>query len=198
VTYHLDSNWLDSNWYEKISVQRSESPQGLVAEYSHFNRHGLTFSEPNAKALVIDEVGFRQTASADTLFTYIRGGGLYNWTRYTDFNTGGTNTNWNVYLLGDQQLSRPDPGLPYGGWYGGFSVMESPSNVNVFRRYYEVRLYDKAPFKSRPSDQFAIVATHSLFSDDARRASILRGAYPPPKDASSLAVTYAMKLWHGI
>ena len=78
------------------------------------------------------------------LYAYCQG--VYSSRRIAHFNTGGTNTNWNVYLLGDQQLSRPDPGLPYGGWYGGFSVMESPSNVNVFRRYYEVRLYDKAPY----------------------------------------------------
>src|SRR6202021_2714039 len=47
VTYHLDSDW-----YDKIGVQRSESPQGVVQEYSYFNPHGLTFTEPNVKALV--------------------------------------------------------------------------------------------------------------------------------------------------
>jgi porin len=192
VTYHFDANW-----YEKIGVQRSVSPQGLIQEYTYFNRHGLTFSEPNAKSLVIDEVGFRQTPSADTLSTYIRGGGLYNWTQYTDFNTGGTNPNWNVYLLGDQQLSRPDSGLPYRGWYGGFTIMESPSDVNVFRSYYEVRLYDISPFKSRPADQFNIVGTHSLFSRDARQYYIDQGLYPPQKDTTSVTAAYAYKVTHG-
>jgi porin len=193
VTYHFDANW-----YDKIGVQRSESPQGLVQEYSYFNPHGVTFSEPNAKALVIDEVGFRQTASADTLSTYIRGGGLYNWTQYTDFNMRGTNTNWNVYLLGDQQLSRPDPGRSYRGWYGGFSVMESPSNVNVFRSYYEARVYNISPFASRPADQFNIVGTYTTFSKDARQYFINLGTYPPQKNTTSMTMGYACKVAHGI
>jgi porin len=189
LTYHFDANW-----YEKIGVQRSLSPQGVVQEYSDFNRHGLTFSEPGVKALVIDEAGFRQNASADTYSTYIRAGGLYNWTQYTDFSTGGTATNWNAYLLADQQLTRPSSALAYRGWYGGFTVMESPSNVNVFRSYYEVRLYDIGPFESRPADQFDIVATHALFSGDARQFYIEQGVYPPQKDTSSVTMSYAYKL----
>jgi porin len=193
VTYHLNSNW-----YEKIGVQRSESPQGLVAEYTEFNQHGLTFTESDAKALLIDEVGFRQTATSDEFFTYVRMGGLYNWTQYHDFSTGGTNPNWNAYLLGDRQLSRPDSDLPYRGWYGGFSFMESPSNVNVFRTYYEARFYDIAPFKSRPADQFDIVATHTLFSGDARQSYIDQGVYPPQKDTTSVTLSYAIKPTHGV
>jgi porin len=192
VTYNFDSNW-----YEKIGVQRSESPQGLVAEYSYFNRHGLTFSEHLAKALVIDEVGFRQIATSDEFFTYIRVGGLYNWTRYTDFNTGGASPNWNAYLLGDRQFSRPDSGRPYRGWYGGFSVMESPSNVNVFRNYYEARVYNIGPFKSRPADQANIVATYSLFSRDARHYYIDRGVYPSQKDTASVTLSYTYKAARG-
>jgi porin len=191
VTYHFNANW-----YEKIGVQRSESAHGLIAEYSYFNPHGLTFSEPNAKALVIDEVGFRQTASADSLSTYIRGGGLYNWTQYTDFNTRGTNTNWNVYLLGDQQFSRPELGRPYRGWYGGFTVMESPSDVNVFSSYYEARVYDISPF-GRPFDQFNIVGTYATFSNDARQHYINQGVYPPRNDTASVSMSYAFKLAHG-
>jgi porin len=193
VTYHLDSNW-----YDKIGVQRSESPQGVVQEYSYFNPHGFTFTEPNVKALVIDEVGFRQTATSNEFSTYVRLGGLYNWTQYTDFSTGRTNTNWNVYLLGDQQLTRPDSALPYRGWYGGFSVMESPSDVNVFRTYYELRIYDISPFASRPFDQFNIVATHSLFSGDARQYYIDQGVYPPQKDTTSVTMGYAYKIAHGM
>jgi porin len=192
VTYHLDSNW-----YDKIGVQRSESPQGVIQEYSYLNPHGLTFTEPKVKALVIDELGFNQTATSNEFSTYVRLGGLYNWTQYTDFSTGRTNTNWNVYLLGDQQLTRPDSALPYRGWYGGFSFMESPSDVNVFRTYYEARIYDISPFASRPFDQFNIVATHSVFSGDARQYYINQGVYPPQKDTTSVTVGYAYKATHG-
>jgi porin len=192
VTYHLDSKW-----YDKIGVQRSVSPEGLVQDYSHFDRHGLAFTEPNAKALVIDEVGFRQTATSDEFFTYVRMGGLYNWTQYRDFTTGGTSTNWNTYLLADRQFIRADADLPYRGWYGGFSVMESPSNVNVFRSYYEARVYDIAPFKSRPADQFNVVSTYSLFSGDARQYYFKQGFYPPRKSTASVTMAYAYKVTHG-
>jgi len=47
--------------------------------------------------------------------------------------------------------------------------MESPSNVNVFRSYYEARVYNISPFENRPADQFNMVATYSVFSRDARQ-----------------------------
>jgi porin len=80
--------------------------------------------------------------------------------------------------------------------YGGFTVMESPSNVNVFRSYYEARLYDIGPFESRPEDQFNIVGTHALFSGDARQFYIEQGVYPPQKDTTSVTLSYACKLTH--
>jgi porin len=192
VTYHLNADW-----YEKIGVQRSESPQGLVQEYTFFNPHGLTFSEPLSKPLLIDEVGYRTTASPDQLSTYIRMGGLYNWTQYKDYRTGGTSQNWNVYLLGDQQLTQPEPGRSYRGWYGGFTVMESPAKVNVFRSDDEARIYDIGPFKSRPFDQFNIVGTYRTFSQDARQYYIDLGTYPPQKNTTSVTMGYAFKAAHG-
>jgi porin len=74
--------------------------------------------------------------------------------------------------------------------------MESPSNVNVFRSYYEARLYDIGPFASRPEDQFNIVATHALFSGDARQFYIEQGVYPPQEDTTSVTLAYAYKLTH--
>jgi porin len=188
VTYNFDANW-----YNKIGVQRSVSPQGVLAEYSYLNPHGVRFSVPGAKALVIDEVGFKRPASADARATNFRMGGLYNWSDYTDFNTGRTTRNYNSYLLYDQQLSRPSEGLPFRGWYGGFTIMDSPSNVNVFRRYYETRFYDVGPFAHRPFDQLGLVATHSLFSEDARNHFIRQGVYPPRKASTSLTANYAYK-----
>lgn len=192
VTYHLNGDW-----YDKLGVERSESPEGLVQEFSHYNRHGLTFSEPFSKALLIDELGYRKTPSPDQYSTYVRMGGLYNWTQYTDFRTGGTSQNWNVYLLGDRQLTRPEPARSYRGWYGGFSVMESPAKVDVFRSYYELRVYDISPFKSRPYDQFNIVGTYTKFSQDARQYFINLGAYPSQKDTTSVTTEYACKVAHG-
>jgi porin len=165
-----------------------------VAEYSEVNPHSVRFSVPGAKALVIDEVGFKRSASANARAINFRMGGLYNWTQYTDFRTGGASHNTNVFLLYDLQLSRPSAALAFRGWYGGFTVMESPANVNVFRRYYETRLYNIGPFESRPFDQFGVVATHHEFSKDARDFFIDQGVNPPREDATSLTVNYAYKV----
>jgi hypothetical protein len=67
----------------------------------------------------------------------------------------------------------------------------------VFRRYYEARLYNIGPFASRPVDQFGIVATHSIFSDDARAFYLGKGVYPPRSDTSSLTFNYAYKMAPG-
>jgi porin len=182
------------NWYDKVGVQRSLSPQGAVADWSKINKHDFTFSEPFAKALVIDELGFTRPASTDSLSSNFRGGGIYNWSDYTNFNTGKFSPNWNVYLLGDQQLTRTSPNMPFRGLYGGFSVMDSPANVNVFRQYYELRLYDIGRFSSRPFDMASLVVTYSSFSRDARQATISGGGYPPPTDTTSVTGTYAFKV----
>jgi porin len=192
VTSHLTKNW-----YDKIGVQRSLSPQGIVADWSKINKHGVTFSEPFAKALVVDELGFRRPASTDNLSSNVRVGGLYNWSDYTNFNTGKFSPNWMVYLLGDQQLTRTSPTMPFRGLYGGFSVMDSPANVNVFRQYDELRLYDIGPFSSRPFDVGSLVVTHTSFSRDARQATIFGGGYPPPTDTTSVTGSYAFKVTHG-
>jgi porin len=194
VTSHLTKNW-----YDKVGVQRSLYPQGkgLISDWSKINRSGLRFSEPFAKALVIDELGFRRPASTDNLSSYFRVGGLYNWSDYINFNTGKFAPNWNVYLLGDQQLTRKSPTLPFRGLYGGFTIMDSPANVNAFRQYYELRLYEIGHFSSRPFDMGSFVVTHSSFSRDARQATISGGAYPPPTDTTSVTGSYAFKVLPG-
>ena len=187
---------LTKNWYDTIGVQRSLYPQekGAVSDWTEINPHGVTFSEPFAKALVIDELGYYRPASTDSLSTFFRGGGLYNWSHYTNFDTGKFSPNWMVYLLGDQQLTRASPAMPFRGLYGGFSVMDSPANVNVFRQYYELRLYDIGRFSSRPFDMASLVVTYSSFSRDARQATISGGGYPPPTDTTSVTGTYAFKV----
>ena len=195
VTYHFDGNW-----YDKIGVQRSLYPQGqgLVTDYSVLNHSGVRFDEPLSRTLLIDQVGYKRPASADGLSSDFRLGGLYNWSDYSNFDTGSVSHNHNIFVLGDQQLNQPDPQVPFRGWYAGFTFMDSPSEVNVFRRYYEARFYADAPFRTRLGDQFSIVFTHSLFSKDARRALIAGGAFPPPTDATSVTLSYALKVAHGI
>jgi porin len=190
---------LTKNWYDTIGVQRSLYPQGkgAVSDWSQIDPHCVTFSEPFARALAIDEVGYYRPASTDSLSSYFRGGDLYNWSDYTNFNTGKFSPNWTVYLLGDQQLTRTSPTMPFRGLYGGFRVMDSPANVNVFRQYDELRLYDIGRFSSRPFDMASLVVTHSSFSRDARQATILGGGYPPPTDTTSVTGSYAYKLAHG-
>jgi porin len=75
--------------------------------------------------------------------------------------------------------------------------MDSPADVNAFRVYEELRLYDIGIFSSRPFDLASIVVTHSSFSRDARQATISGGGYPPPPDTTSITGQYAFKIAHG-
>jgi porin len=192
ITYHFDENW-----YDKIGVQRSLSPLGIVEDFSVINKSGFRFNEPSAHTLVIDQFGFKRPSSQSALSSDFRVGGLYNWSEYANFDTGSTSHNRDVFLLGDQQLRQPDSRLPFRGWYAGFTYMDNPADVNVFQRYYEARFYNDGPFASHPFDQFSIIISTTTFSQDARLAEIRAGAFAPPKTTTSETISYAYKVAHG-
>ena len=47
--------------------------------------------------------------------------------------------------------------------------MVVPADLNVYRLYYEARIYDEAPFHSRLADFASIVASYTAFSQDDLR-----------------------------
>lgn len=64
----------------------------------------------------------------------------------------------------DYQMTKPNREHPNRGLFAGGSFMTVPETINPYARYYEARLYEKAPFRSRPGDVLSAVASRSGYS----------------------------------
>jgi hypothetical protein len=105
----------------------------------------------------------------------------------------------------DYQLHRSNLEHPGHGLYAGGSFMTVPELLNPYARYYEVRLYKKAPLRRRPADLLSAVASrtnHSRYLTDNlvaegktvwRAGTTLTGSYSmraSPGNYVSLGLTY--------
>ena len=146
--------------YLKVAAQRSLDAAGGQATQAR-NQTGFRFMPKGDKLLLINEIGYQRAASATTRQTWLRGGYMHNSTAYTNKITGQKEAgNYCVYVLADYQLRAPDSQSPGHGLYLGGSVMTAPARFNSYTRYYEARVYQKAPFQSRPDDVLSLVAAY--------------------------------------
>ena len=117
------------------------------------------------KLVNVYEAGYNHAATTHSGQTWLRAGYLHNTTPYPNSRTGSlTPGNFCAYILGDQELLKNDPGHPKNGIYGGFSAMGVSTDLNAYTRYYEARVYDEGPFRSRRGDTAALVASYSTYS----------------------------------
>jgi porin len=127
------------NWtkqlYTRTAIQRSISPQGSAVEAAS-NPTGLAFVSPGGKPLFIQEIGYRTAPTADTLSTWVRGGFLYNTSRYRLLNHPGTSHNHAFYAAIDHQLTQPDAQEPGRGLYAGATTDLAPASVDTISRYF--------------------------------------------------------------
>lgn len=169
---------LDDRLYNKISIQRSVSPNGQLAHMSE-NPTGLNWRTANAGILLLDEFGYKTKAAPGLPETWLRAGIGFNDSRYpnlADPSQPRANANSAYYVAVDRQFwQSDDEGSPARGIYGGFSAMYAPSDVNKVSRYLELRLYAKGLFSSRPGDQIAIAATNTAWSHLAVDAALAKG-----------------------
>lgn len=169
---------LDDRLYNKISIQRSVSPDGQLAHMTE-NRAGLNWRTANAGILLLDEFGYKTKATERSPETWLRAGIGFNDSRYpnlADPSQPRADANSAYYVAVDGQFWQSDAeGSPARGIYGGFSAMYAPSDVNKVSRYLELRLYAKGLFNSRPGDQIAIAATNIAWSHFAVDAALAKG-----------------------
>jgi len=152
------------NAYLKTAAQRSLDPEGGPATVAR-NRTGFRFIPKGDKLLQINEVGYIRVASAATRESWFRAGYMRNSTPHLNFrNRKKESGNDHAFVLMDYQLRKPDPLQPNQGLYVGGSAMIAASRFNAYDRYYEARLYQKAPFRPRPDDMVSIVASYSGYS----------------------------------
>ena len=146
--------------YLKVGAQRSLDAAGGVATGAR-NQSGFRFIPKGDGLLLINEVGYQRAARLTAHLTWIRAGYLRNSTLYTNRITGQKESgNYCTYLLADYQLQKSGDQNPGHGLYIGGTVMTAPSKFNYYDRYYEARLYQKAPFRLRPDDVLSFVAAY--------------------------------------
>ncbi|MDA9463075.1 hypothetical protein XH87_00255 [Bradyrhizobium sp. CCBAU 53415] len=191
---------LDDRLYNKVSVQRSISPDGSYAHITE-NPTGLNWSTANAGILFVEEAGYKSKAAPGVPDTWLRAGVGFNSSRYTNLadpkqqRESGNNF---YYIAADRQLWQSDaPWSPSRGIYSGFSVMGAPPDLNRISRYYELRLYAKGAFDSRPSDLIALVATKTAWSKLAVDAALAKGQLAH-RETTAITGTYTAHLAPGI
>lgn len=123
---------------------------------------------PGTRELFVDEIGYKQEATPTSLYTWARFGAIYNNSTFHDFTKsvadGGlvrgpmgptVDGNAGFYFLADQQIWQFAPGAPgraARGIYVGTTMMYARPQETPITQYYELRLYSKGPFDSRPTD----------------------------------------------
>ena len=158
-----------SDAYLKAAAQRAAQP-GSEQDALKRDAVGLRFLPHGDKLVLIGEAGINRPAVAGKLQEWYRAGYIANNTPYTSLRTGLKKSgNYSGYLLADHQVWQPEQTKPGRGVYVGGSAMVVPADLNVYRLYYEARIYDEAPFHSRLADFASIVASYTAFSQDDLR-----------------------------
>jgi porin len=182
--------------YYKTAAQRSLDAAGGQSTIDR-NPSGLEFLQEGNGLLLINEVGFQRPSSAGTRQAWFRTGYLRNNTLYTNKATGEPESgNYCAYALVDVQLRAPQPARPSQGLYLGASLMTVPSKFNAYDRYYEFRVYQRAPFASRPTDVLTFIASHRGHSSYVTDSLAAQGK-SFWRSSQSLTGTYTLHLSRG-
>jgi porin len=185
------------NLYFKTAVQRSLDPSGGIGTISR-NATGFRFMPNGDKLVNVFEAGFNQMATADAGQTWIRAGYIRNTTPYQNSRTGvSTSGNFCAYILADQEIYISDVEHPSHGIYVGASAIGTAMDLNAYTRYYEFRLYDQAPFQSRPNDTASLVASYSTYNPWLLKNLIAQNK-TVWRNASTVTASYNLHLSRGV
>jgi porin len=184
------------NTYLKTGFQRSLDPNGGATEVAR-NHTSFRFDPHGDGLLLIEEAGFQRAAAASAPDVWLRGGYTYNSTAFTSLVNGKQQTgNHLAFALADFEIHQPNPVQPVQGLYLGATALTATASLNAYDRYYEARLYQKAPFHSRPADMASLVASytgHGKFLTDSL-ATAGRSVW---RSSASLTASYALHVRSG-
>jgi porin len=184
------------NTYLKTVAQRSLDPEGGPREVER-NHTGFRFIPHGDKLLLLGEAGYIRAAAATVHDTWLRAGYMHNSTPYTDLATGKTESgNHAAFVLMDYQLRKPDTLQPGHGLYLGGTAMTADSHFNPYDSYFELRLYQKAPFHSRPFDMASLVAYYSGHSNELTDSLVASGK-TVWRNSASFTGSYALRVHSG-
>jgi carbohydrate-selective porin OprB len=184
------------NTYLKTAAQRSLDPEGGPREVER-NHTGFRFLPHGDKLLLFGETGYIRTATTTAHDTWLRMGYMHNSPPYANLANGKAESgNHAAFILMDYQVRKPDPLEPGHGLYLGGTAMTADSRFNPYDSYYEARLYQKAPFDSRPFDMAFLVAYYSGHSSDLTD-SLLASGKTVWRNSASLTGSYALRVHPG-
>lgn len=184
------------NTYFKLAAQRSVDPRGGITEIAR-NHTGFRFRPHGDKVLFLSEGGYLRKASQDAREVWFRAGYMHNTSAYKNLVSGLPESgNYCGYVLTDYQLVKSNPEHPNQGLYLGGSFMTVPQSVNVYARYFEARLYEEAPFRSRPADLLSVVASRSAYSKSYTEHLTAQGK-SVWRDSTTLTASYSMRVSAG-
>ena len=182
--------------YVKVGAQRSLDPAGGLATQIR-NQSGFRFAPNGDKLLLINEGGYLRVSSPTAHYAWFRAGYLHNDTLYVNKATGRKEAgNYCAYALLDYQIHRSESGPSGHGLYVGATVMTVPEKFNTYDRYFEARVYQKAPFPQRPDDVLAFVGTYRGNSHFVTRSLAAQGN-TVWQSSPSLTANYSMHVSRG-
>jgi porin len=182
--------------YLKTVAQRSIDPHGGPKEVER-NHTGFRFIPNGDKLLLFDEMGYRRTASATAHDTWFRAGYIHNSSPFTNLTTGAAQSgNHSEFVLMDYQLRRSNSLHPGQGLYLGGTAMAADSHLDRYDSYYELRLYRKAPFRSRPFDMASLVSYYSGHSKELTDSLVAQGK-SVWRASASLTGSYSLRVHPG-
>lgn len=183
--------------YFKAAIQRSLDASGGVSTINR-NQTGFRFIPKGDKLVNVFEAGFNRSAAIDSPQTWVRMGYIHNATAYPNTRTGTTSSgNFCAFVLADRQVYQSDLDRPSHGVYVGASAMGTAMDLNAYTRYYELRIYDQGPFRSRPDDTASIVASYSTYNPWLLRNLAAQGK-SAWRNASTVTASYNVRFSRGI
>jgi porin len=178
-------NWhITDRFYDKAAVIRSDPTTSVnntdhltaiqIADYT--NPTNFKFADapywngvqyPAERALFVNEVGYKNAAAPGDPFTWIRVTGMYNTTKFENYQNP-TQQTTNAAILGyaDRQIWQSEPGdktTAYRGVYVGGTASWASPQATAITQDYQFRLYELGMF-GRPKDQLSFIWERTVYS----------------------------------
>ena len=174
--------------YDNIAASESAG-----ADEVNNNPYGIYLRIPKSRALVVNELGYGRPGTS----TWLRLGGIYNFTPKLSYKTGKkVNNNYDIYAGITYQLT--NRGNPLHGLFMDVRADYAPEDRNLFARDVLVTFVDRGPFSERPLDQAAIGFEEFVFSPNLRNNLMAVDHTRLPSETQSYLASYAVFLLPGL
>ncbi|MGJ8518390.1 hypothetical protein LMG33810_002758 [Carnimonas sp. LMG 33810] len=154
------------HWYNEFTVARSGSPKGYIQGLDD-NPTGFKLKVSGARAMFVDEAGFKRPSAPHQRGLWARVGGIYNTSHYRKWKGGESSNNYGIYAGYTAQLTQPDH-ISRRGWYVDAKSTYIPQDRNIYGGDIQLTTFYIGPFASRPYDMASLGASRSFFNKDGR------------------------------